>query len=633
MRNPVLPRLLLAVMPWKSLESPSLPIGLLRASLVGAGHALPETYYGNIHWAEWLMSVGEEQLGVDAYDNVADNGLFDSLGDWVFAGALNEDPRFGDEQLEAYAHDHDLEVPIDLLRSMREHADSFMDSAVQEVLKRRPDVIGFTSTFMQNVPSLALAKRLKRADPSLVVVMGGGNCDGPMGVGLHSNFPSLDFVVRGEGEVALPLLMQAIAYQSSFAEVPGLCWRDAQGRQVVNDTTEPLPPGRLIPPDYDDWFTVLDASPIQHHIDPKLVLESARGCWWGEKHQCTFCGLNGSTMMFRAKSPAQVMIELTTLVERHQVLDVVMVDNIMDNRFFKSLLPDVAALDWDLRIHYEVKSNLRDSDVEVLRSAGVVHIQPGIESLVTPVLRLMDKGVTGTQNLRALRDAESVGLTVSWNWLYGFPGERYADYAPVLDQIPALVHLQPPSGASRILLERFSPHFDNPSLGFPERTVATAYKHVYKLPPAALETMVYLFDTPHAGLSDDAAELLQTALEQWQDAYRSSSLTMDEDNSAVVIHDARVGWPERDIVIVDPLWRKALTLLERPRSSRYVQRALVAEGNAVGHSEIEAWLLDLHEQGLVFADADSWLALPTRSVPQKNRLALIDVRNSIHAHA
>lgn len=43
--------------------------------------------------------------------------------------------------------------------------------------------------------------------------------------------------------------------------------------------------------------------PLQASFASLLVLEGARGCWWGEKHHCTFCGLNGSLMKFRSKPP------------------------------------------------------------------------------------------------------------------------------------------------------------------------------------------------------------------------------------------------------------------------------------------------------------------------------------------
>ena len=46
------------------------------------------------------------------------------------------------------------------------------------------------------------------AIPSLAIVFGGTNCDGPMGAALHRAFPWVDVVVRGEAERMLPELMR-----------------------------------------------------------------------------------------------------------------------------------------------------------------------------------------------------------------------------------------------------------------------------------------------------------------------------------------------------------------------------------------------------------------------------------------
>lgn len=604
--------------PWHSLESPSLPLGLLRSATVKAGMTVPVAYFGNLRWAEFLLEKSGGAIEVADYNEVAENGLFDGLGDWVFTGVLHEDPDFGVVALRSYANARGLEIR--LVEEMRSYADAFVDLAVTEILALEPALVGFSTTFMQNVPSLAVAKRLKALSSRTKVLFGGGNCDGPMGVALHRNFPFVDFVVRGEGERAFPALLSALKADSGLAGVPGLCWRESDGTQRCNPQPRPLGPAELLTPDFDDWFSRLEASPVQSYVEPKLILEGARGCWWGEKHHCTFCGLNGTLMEFRSKSPHVMVDEITAMIERYQVLDVIMVDNIIDSTYFREVLPLVAERGWDLRIHYEVKSNLKPAEIMALRRANVVHVQPGIESLVTPVLQIMDKGVTGIQNIRTLRDCESLGLTASWNWLYGFPGELVQDYEPVLRQLPALVHLQPPAGVSRILLERFSPYFENPQLGFPERVTAAAYRHVYALSEDELRDMVYLFDTPPAGLSDSVVSTLYDRWRAWADAYTDSSLSYTEESGSLVIEDRRVGWPESAYRIAEPELVQAYRELEQGRSRRALLQRLAERGVEVEESRISRWLSELSSLGLVFEENDRWITLPTSSYPVKVKL-------------
>ncbi|MDG4765939.1 RiPP maturation radical SAM C-methyltransferase [Solwaraspora sp. WMMD406] len=614
----------LVAMPWQAIESPSLPIGLLKAATRAAGRPEPAAYHGSLRWAEFLMEHSDGELTPADYTEVAEVGLFDGLGDWVFAGVLHDDPEFGVDTLRRYAAEYGTGIATPT--AMRRYADAFVRLAADEILATGPTLVGFTTTFMQNVPSLAVARRIRQLAPDVRIAFGGGNCDGAMGIALHRNYPFVDFVVRGEGEVAFPRLLDALDGRTDFASVPGLSWRhDGEARH--NPQGSLLAPAHIPTPLFDDWFAQFAESTIDGYIEPKLVLESARGCWWGEKHHCTFCGLNGTAMTFRAKSPARVVDELTDLIGRHQTLDVIMVDNIIDNRYYSDFLPRIAALDLDLRLHYEVKSNLRPAEITALRSAGVAHVQPGIESLVSPVLKLMDKGVSGIHNVRTLRDCESASLTVSWNWLYGFPGERLADYEAVLRQLPRLAHLQPPAGASRILLERFSPYFENPALGFPQRRPARLYQHVYDLPEAAVQDMVYLFDTDPAGLSDQDAEPLNELLKRWADSYPASALELVTGLTAdeIVIEDRRVGWPQREHRITDPLLRRAYAELQPGRTVSALVGRLTDDATPRTADRraswltgrITEWLAELDAAGLVFEENGRWITLATAVEPIK----------------
>ncbi|MGW3145512.1 RiPP maturation radical SAM C-methyltransferase [Streptomyces sp. NPDC001177] len=361
---------------------------------------------------------------------------------------------------------------------------------------------------------------------------------------------------------------------------------------------------------------------------PQLVVEGARGCWWGEKHHCTFCGLNGSSMAFRAKPGERLWDEIDRLVRRHRILDIVTVDNIVDMAYFRDFLPRVVDSGWDLRLHYEVKSNLTPDQLRLLGRSGTVHIQPGIESLGSRVLDLMDKGVSGARNVRTLRECENHSLTCSWNLLYGFPGETAEDYAHVVDQLPALVHLQPPSGAHRIQLERFSPHFTDTGLGFGKRRPAAMYQHVYDLPEDELADLVYLFDTEDAGIGGETENRLKAAVAQWRAGHHSSRLLFEEadageadeaataataegaDAAALLVHDRRQGRPRTTHRFTG--WAAAaLRSLEDGRTESALHRLLAEDGHAVSREALHEWLQHAFSLGLLFRDGRTYVALPT----------------------
>ncbi|GAA2051999.1 RiPP maturation radical SAM C-methyltransferase [Streptomyces cheonanensis] len=601
-------------MPWQSLDMPSLQVGLLRTLVTTTRPADTVTeYHGWLHWAEFLLDRSAGALSPTDYMSVANDQIFDGFGDWVFSGVLYDDPDWGTEQLIRYAGK--TGTPIDTVLGMRPHAADFIDAAAEEILRSSPDVVGMTTTFLQNVPSLALAKELKRRRPGVLTVLGGSNCDGPMGHALHRNHRFVDYVVRGEAEGALPDLLARIEEGARPADVPGLCWWDGDVSRCNEETRRTVSPGVIPTPNYDAWQSTMDASPVAEFVEPKIVVEGARGCWWGEKHHCTFCGLNGSLMEFRAKSGHRLWSEIDRLVRRHQILDVVTVDNIMSMGYFRDFLPLAAESGWDLRIHYEVKSNLSGEQVASLARAGVHHVQPGIESLNSRVLALMDKGVSGCHNVRMLRECENHGLTCTWNYLYGFPGERDADYKPVIEQMPALWHLQPPGGATRIALERFSPHYTNPALGFPDRRPADMYQHVYQLPADELNDLVYLFDSPPAGIHGDVENRLIDAVERWTAAYSSSSLLLEASakGDELDVHEGRHGRPRCTYRLSG--WEAvAFRHLEHGRTLSGLRRRMADGGTDLSTGALGAWVDMLAERGLVFRDKNTVVALPTEAV-------------------
>src|SRR6185369_4349598 len=194
-----------------------------------------------------------------------------------------------------------------------------------------------------------------------------------------------------------------------------------------------IPIDEVPTPNYDEYFDRLRKSGLYQKLAPKITVmfESARGCWWGEKMHCTFCGLNGSTMAFESKNPKLVADEIYRQAIRYQQVNFEAVDNIIDLKYMEELLPqlrDYRRAGLDLNFFYETKANLKKKYVRLMRDAGIHRIQPGIESLSSAVLKLMRKGVTGLQNIRLLKWARQFNLKVHWNLLYGTPGETLEEY-------------------------------------------------------------------------------------------------------------------------------------------------------------------------------------------------------------
>lgn len=626
-------RVLLVNMPWSPIDLPSLALGILRRSVDErtSGHA--EVLHANLEFTDWITR--RRTFTGDDYQFYALSSYFMGCGDWVFSSALYDDPEWRVEEFSTSMKGKLRAERLRMSHELHRVVPEFVQEIAERIVAAGPDVVGFTSTFQQNTAALAAAKYVKRLAPHIKTVMGGANCDAEQGAAAHRNFPFLDFVVRGEGEAAFPQLLTALDEGTELSAVPGLCHRQPDGTSTANAmSTSPLPPATILPPDYGGYFERLASSVARNWVEPKLVVEGARGCWWGEKHHCTFCGLNGSFMQFRSKSPETFYEEIMEMARRHRVLDMYLVDNILDMGYLTTVLPRIIDSGYDLRMHIEIKANMRRTQLRTLAEAGMIYVQPGIESLNSRVLDLMDKGVSGCQNVRMLRDGAETGLSVSWNYLHGFPGETAADYEPVIAQIPALEHLNPPVDLSaRIAIERFSPYFNRPELGFTGLRPEEHYRFTYDLPESELLDLAYVFEAPERGITEPTVTALNDALGAWKKHHADARLTHADLGDRIVLVSRRRAFEWGAIELTDPLETAAFRLLDQPHAPAALTRKLAARlpDHTVDESAVHALLQHWVTLGLVFTDGGQYVHLAPAAVNED--LLRLDFMRHTHAAA
>src|SRR5262249_422442 len=140
---------------------------------------------------------------------------------------------------------------------------------------------------------------------------GGANCEGEMGLQMIRSFPWLDYVCTQEGDIAFPQFIERLLRFDDPRPVPGILRR---GESVALTHPQLVRNMDDLPiPDYQDYFMQFAHSQLAAQIQPSLSIETSRGCWWGAKSHCTFCGLNGATMQYRSKSPERALAEMTQL--------------------------------------------------------------------------------------------------------------------------------------------------------------------------------------------------------------------------------------------------------------------------------------------------------------------------------
>lgn len=538
-----MPSGLLVCMPFGALDRPALGLSLLTAEAERAGVACDVRYF---------TFAFAELVGVMEYAWLVNDLPHEALaGEWIFTPAL-----YGPRPAQDAGYVREIlrgrfslgEAEVSRVMRARAYVEPFLDHCVSAVRWADHDLVGFTSTFQQNIASLALAQRVKAAHPQVAIAFGGANWEGEMGEALHRRFEFVDVACSGEADESFPRLLNTLADGASPAAIPGIVYR-AAGRTVA---TPPKPVEDLdsLPmPDFGAYFRDLDASPCRFDISPRLLVETARGCWWGAHSHCTFCGLNGSTMAFRSKSPERAISEIRALTEWYGVGTVSVVDNILDLRYVRTVLPALADGP-PLDLFWEVKANLSRQQVRALADAGVRHVQPGIESMSNHVLELLRKGTTMHRNVQLLKWAREYGVGVEWNLLFGAPGENPGDVATQVRLFRSIGFLDPPGACGPIRLDRFSPyHADPASFGLCNVRALAPYRFLYDVGPPELDRIAYHFEFDYADDHDPfaAIEPCLRAVERWR-AERAAGggvWAFDRPDESLTILDDRPGRPRR----------------------------------------------------------------------------------------
>lgn len=604
-------QVLFVQMPFAAIERPSIGLSLLSAALT-QHHIKNRIDYPSLDFAE--------HIGLPRYRLVDMTRNDDLVGEWVFAQAAFREltpearhfwqcvdlapasKRFGQRQ-----------AILDAFVAMREAASDWIDATARRLLgPAPPKVLGASSMFQQHCASLALLRRVKELAPEVVTVLGGANCDGEMGRASFEAFPWLDCVVCGEADDIIVEVIEALLGDLPGPFPAGVLRRGGE----TNGGDRPLLRNldQIPTPTFDDYFRTLHSSPLRTMVQPGLLIEASRGCWWGQKHHCTFCGLNASGMSFRAKSSQRTLEELNELSQRYGMVGFELTDNILAMERFRDLLPALA--DGPYTLFAEVKANLRREHLQALARAGVRWIQPGLENLNDDVLRLMDKGTTAAVNLQLLKWAREFGIFVSWNFLVGFPGERDEWYSELAEWLPNLTHLQPPQGVFKMRYDRYSPYQTDSARYGIQLQPHPSYGAIYPIRPELLADLAYFHlaaDQEWDPLLHDPVALgpglaaLSHQADLWSRAFWTplpAILSMEDDGEQLRILDTRAVAPQRRRVLVG-VDRSLYLACETARTARSL-----AEAVGVSLEEATSHLEELCRQRLTLALADGrYLAL------------------------
>jgi ribosomal peptide maturation radical SAM protein 1 len=638
-------------MPFAALQRPSIALTMIKGVL---DRRFPQEVTTTLHYVN--QDFGRD-YGIDRYQHVvtsidAHNGGF---GDWFFRQEAF--PQTADNSAEYFSRyyvqqTNEHEMMRQFVARERPLLGAYLDTLIDRHRLDRADIVGFTSMFAQNVASFAMAARLKLRNPACTIVVGGANCEASMGREIANHVTAVDYVFSGPALESFPEFVRltlageldarerlAGVFSSrnrtkSTGAVTIAPRAEAPAPPEVAPVGTELPIDQDVVLDYDDFLTTLDRNFPGRTIEPALLFETSRGCWWGERAHCTFCGLNSDSMGYRSMSSERALTLIRSLfkyVPRVRRLECV--DNIMPKSYLREVFPTLETPE-GVTIFYEVKADLSEEELGVLSRAGVKSLQPGIEALATSTLKLMKKGTSGLGNVRFLKSCVTQDVYPEWNLLVGFPGEDEQVYATYERELPLYAHLPPPSGVYPVRFDRFSPYFMRSAEFGLDLHPYDFYSLVYPFPDTALQNLAYYFIDRHFA-ADYATRTarwigrLRTRVEAWRERWHLAGrsvlprLFLTSIDGQPVIHDSRGG--ERSLYPISEAEAFLLTRLNAPSTSEQL-----AKTTGLPHEQIVGTLAALRDRGFIAAEGERLLglvftcepALMTSQRPPEHRAAV-----------
>lgn len=286
------------------------------------------------------------------------------------------------------------------------------------------DVVGITATSPMATHGQELARSIKVVNPKATIVFGGSHPSVVPESMLYNK--NIDFVVRGEGELTFHELLQALEKASPIEEIPGLSHR--RNETIIHNSNRPLVKNLDVFP-----FVARDLIKQEQFIARSFGNFAKRSAWVlssrGCPFSCTYCASHGIwTRSWRARSPENILNEITSLVNNYHVQhinfadDTFTVDKERCLNFCQLLRAAQLGITWACNVHANTAS---EELFKQMKEAGCVEIWIGVESGSSTILRELKKGSTITKIKHAFETSHKVGLRRHAYLMIGAPSESH----------------------------------------------------------------------------------------------------------------------------------------------------------------------------------------------------------------
>lgn len=294
----------------------------------------------------------------------------------------------------------------------------------------KPEIIGVTGTTFHYSSALDTINRVKEMDSRIISVLGGSHASSLAEFILSQN-DKIDFIIKGEGEIAFPWLLKSLHGADGLSHVPGLVYRaDGEIKTNLPSYIEDLDglhyPWDIINPLDYQGAKVHGFVRKQHPVAQVL---SSRGC----PYRCTFCaGRSVLGSKIRVRSPLAFVDELTYLKRTYGIREIQIVD---DNfTFYHDHAAETChqiinrGMGLSISLPNGVRADrLNEELLLLMKRAGFYYLSFGIEFGSQRMLKLCKKSLDLDQARESIRLAHKLGFMTQGFFLLGHPEETLED--------------------------------------------------------------------------------------------------------------------------------------------------------------------------------------------------------------